>query len=264
MRILKGKHEIRSVADWREYAGPKLPQQWAPGRSACELATAWFRTGQAAEPRELRDLLESRVETRSLQIADVFPEHQIRFDAHRGEPRNADIAFVGRGKAGLVAVTVEAKGDETFGPTVSAALGDALERRLAKTASRGMRRIRDLALSLVPALEPPVKGARRRPIAAVGALRYQLLTAVAGTLAYAEQNSARSAVLIVHEFQTTETSPENHGANARDYDAFLHRLGVKAGVNRELLGPVAIPGGPLFSKRTALFIGKVVTDTRKH
>jgi hypothetical protein len=215
-------------------------------------------------PSELRQLLDTRVETQDLEIDDIHPERQIRFDKHAGEPRNADLVFLGRGVSGLVAVTIEAKADEAFGPTVSEALADALERRLFSETSRGIKRIEDLTLSLVPRLEPAAEGARRQGQGvSVGGLRYQLLTALAGTLAYAQQSDAKIAVLVVHEFVTSMTSAENHRKNARDYAAFLERLRVSADERRqELLGPVAIPGAPLFGSPATLLIGKVVTDTR--
>jgi hypothetical protein len=61
-------------------------------------------------PDELRCLLESRDETRGLTTDCVTPEHRIRFDKFAGEPRNADLAFVGRAPGRVVAVTVEAMG----------------------------------------------------------------------------------------------------------------------------------------------------------
>src|SRR5690606_10274883 len=67
---------------------------------------------------------------------EVFPERRIAFDSHAGEPRNADLAFVGVGPAGRVAVTIEAKADEPFGDTVAATLSSALERAVAR--ARGM------------------------------------------------------------------------------------------------------------------------------
>jgi len=68
----------------------------------------------------------------------VTPEHQIRFDEHGGEPRNADLGFAGRTANAIVAVTIEAKADEPFGATVTQTLAGALERRIEHGASRGV------------------------------------------------------------------------------------------------------------------------------
>lgn len=73
-------------------------------------------------------------------VDDVTPECRIRFDSLEGEPRNADLAFVGHTPAGVVAVTIEAKADETFGETVANALSSALERVLKSATSPVIRR----------------------------------------------------------------------------------------------------------------------------
>jgi len=45
---------IRSIDDWFNLAPPKKGRkQWKDGRSAKELAKAWFRTGRAKVPEEL-------------------------------------------------------------------------------------------------------------------------------------------------------------------------------------------------------------------
>ena len=94
-------------------------------------------------------------------------------------------------------------------------MADALERLIANPRSRGVRRaLRDLVIAL------PVCG-KGRPKAAT--LRYQLLTAAAGTLAYAGQVGASTAVMLVHEFVTDKTT-DKHSQNEADYAAFLHRV----------------------------------------
>ncbi len=84
----------------------------------------------------LRQLLDSREETRGMAIDTVLPEHRMLFDSHGGEPRNADLAFVGETPTGKVAVTIEAKADEPFGATVSETLAAALERGIETPADR--------------------------------------------------------------------------------------------------------------------------------
>ena len=50
----------------------------------------------------------------------------------------------------------------------------------------------------------------------VGSLRYQLLTALAGTVAAASEFDARHAVLMIHEFETDDRdSADNSGDLAR-------------------------------------------------
>ncbi len=254
MRIEKNNEIIDSMIAWEQVAGLKSSTQWVEGRSAFELARAWVESGTPAMPVELRTLLDSRTETKGLVVDVVLPEYQIAFDTRSGEPRNADLAFLGRVGAAQVAVTVEAKADEPFGLTIADTVSDALERSLENERSEGVGRVQDLVRALLPI--------RSKGLPHLGGLRYQLLTAVAGTVAYAIQNAASCGVLVVHEFVTHKTRPERHEQNAEDYRTFLHRLGhgsVPPSV-RELAGPFTLPGKPLFVDVPPLFIGKVTTD----
>jgi hypothetical protein len=157
----------------------------------------------------------------------------------------------------LVAVTIEAKADETFGLTVAQTLADAMERLLENPRSRGLRRVEDLGRAL---LLPRGTGQPH-----IGALRYQLLTGVAGTLAYAADVGASTAVLIVHEFVTDKTADEKHEQNEADYRGFLHRLGGTVPSRDKvprLLGPFSVPGAPLFGSGAKMLIGKATTNLR--
>jgi hypothetical protein len=256
MRIEKGGRSISTLGDWEQLAPPKRSEQWTPGRSAYELARAWCGGGGPAIPSELLALLDSTDETRSLVIECVHSEHRIAFDDYGGEPRNADLAFLAASARGPVAVTVEAKADEPFGLTVADTLADALERRIENDRSNGIRRVEALAAAL---FGPRMKGQPR-----VGDLRYQLLTAAAGSLAYAEANGASIAVLVVHEFVTSKTNAAKHERNARDLDAFLTRLGrpdAAAQAPERRVGPLTVPATYTLSSRPMLFVGKISTHS---
>jgi hypothetical protein len=254
MRIEKDGRLISSMREWQQFAPPKGENHWVEGRSACEIARAWCGTGQTAMPRELRVLLDSRPETRDMVVEVVEPEKKIRFDKRKGEPRNADLAFVGHVGNRRIAVTVEAKADEPFGSTVEETMKAARKRLAENPRSGGVGRVEDLIASLLP----PGNGQAE-------ALRYQLLTAVAGTLAYARDEKADLAVLIVHEFVTPLTSDELHEENEKAYRRFLMRLGGGSDVtaaSASLEGPFRIPGGQLFPEADPILIGKVTTRLR--
>ena len=137
----------------------------------------------------------------------------------------------------------EAKADELFGSTIAKTLADAVERKLANPHSRGIQRVEELIQSL---FSPRQKGYPH-----VAGLRYQLLTAAGGTLAYATKENASIAVLILHEFVTEETNDENLTRNDSDYLNFLHRLGeaqTSASDTAVLRGPFSFPSGPLFDQ----------------
>src|SRR4051812_47562243 len=78
----------------------------------------------------------------------------------------------------------------------------------------------------------------------LGQLRYQLLTAIAGTVAWAQAQGTDRAVLIVHEFATASTRDVNHHRNAAGLDAFVTRIsnGVIAGEPSGSVGePISLP-----------------------
>lgn len=257
MRVEKNGTPIMCLEDWRSLAPPKSPGQWVQGRSAYEVAKAWCGASGPAVPECLRALLETSKRTRGLEVDMVLPEHRIRFDQHGGEPRNADVAFVGHTAASKVAVTVEAKADEPFGATVGKTIADALERAAQNPESRGVRRVEDLVRALL--------GPRDAGHTPISELRYQLLTATAGTLAYAINERADTAVLVVQEFVTNKTKDPLHARNAEDYLAFLSRLGITEVVNHGMLslaGPFSIPGVPIFHRTPTLMVGKVTTNCR--
>lgn len=124
---------------------------------------------------------------------------------------------------------------------------------LADSRSGGISRLVDLARALFSPIaenSPPVT-----------TLRYQLLTATAGTLALAKSIGASKAVLVVQEFHTSATSQRKLELNNADFRAFVHRLsnGVVSNAQTGMLyGPFVVPGEPLFSKPPRLFIGKAV------
>lgn len=250
MRIEKGARSISSIDDWRTLAGPKRPYQWAEGRSAFELARAWIGSGIPSMPLDVRRILDSRDETRGIVVELVKPEHHIHFDTKAGEPRNSDLAFVGHANGRSVAVTVEAKADEPFGATVTKTMADALERAVTNERSRGLERVRGLARELF--------GPRSKGDPALGNLRYQLLTAVLATLAYAAQEHADVAVLLVHEFLTDKTSAAKVQKNSEDLDRFMVRLsgGAYTAAGDGLNGPIPVRGAPT---AVPLFIGKLST-----
>jgi hypothetical protein len=215
-----------------------------------ELARAWIGSGMPAMPADVLRLLDSREETRGMTVEVVKPAHQIRFDTNAGEPRNSDLAFVGRANGRSIAVTVEAKADESFGATVSKTMADALERAVTNERSRGLERVRSLARELF--------GPRTKGDPSLGNLRYQLLTAVSATLAFAAHEHADIAVLLVHEFLSRETSTAKVQRNSEDLDQLLFRLsgGAYPAAGDGLNGPISVRGAPT---EVPLFIGKLST-----
>lgn len=248
---------ITSFEDWKELAPPKAKHHWAAGRSARELASLWCPQVGPTMPDALREVLEAIEGTRNIVFGVGKPEHRIRFDQRRGEPRNADMAFVYYTGTSKVAVTIEAKADEPFGLTVAQTLAAATERHAFNPRSEGVQRVNDL----ISALFSP----RVAEESEICELRYQLLTAVAGSIAYARNEGASKAVMVVHEFKTTKTKDHLHARNADDFAEFLRSLrGTREREHSSpaVWGPIMIPGAPLFADVPPLFIAKVVTERR--
>lgn len=250
MRIQGNGLAITSTEEWFAAAPPKGKlRQWQPYRSALELARAWCAgSGIVRAPREVIELLESHPLSAGadLEAAEGWAELHVRFDSLAGEPRNTDLAMVatvsgleGAAPARRIAVSIEAKADESFGPRITGAVRAAEARRAAGKASHGDVRARSLMAAIL--------GARGGQGPATLALRYQLLTATAGALAFAEQAQADVAVLVFHEFvdsRNVRTSPARVAANARDLDAFLSWMTdgtISSLAVGRLVGPIPVP-----------------------
>ncbi len=230
-------------------------RQWVVGRSAKELAKAWFETGVARVPKQLADLFESHPDFRPVTWEWGEPEVRIPFDKIKGEPRNTDLAIRAHDDRGTMAISIEAKADEPFGPMLGDALAVAIDRRTANPRSRAPDRIEQLVDALLPPKNVGLPNLR--------SLRYQLLTVTAGALAWAEQCESRRAVLVVHEFQSAATNSASQAANHADFDRFIRRI---AGSNIQknivpgtLLGPINVNGVPLFTQSAHLYFGLIVT-----
>jgi|GEM_PF-1489078 len=217
MRIEKkgkdGQHirRIQTLEDWHDLAPPASEVHWVEGRSAMEAARAWLeRAGEP--PAEVLKLFSRHADFDGVEFTHVEPEALLRFDERAG-PRHADLSVMAEDRRGPIAVTVEAKADEPFDELVGVAFSNALETLLQNPRSGKVDRIVELAQSLFR----PQAGDQQP----VTSLRYQLLTATAGTLAHAVAMGANRAVLIVHEFITSKTSEQLLAQNHADLSRFV-------------------------------------------
>jgi len=258
MRILKDGQSITSLAQWFDHAPPKgRERQWRDGRSAKECARAWLDAAHAGVPDEIAELLSNHRDFGTLSFALAEPEMRLPFDNFGGETRNADIVVTAHDQHGPIALTIEAKADEAFSETVAETLAAALERRLKNPNSAGIKRIEQLC----DALFRPARAGEP----SLGDLRYQLLTATAGSLALASRLGSQRAVMVIHEFITDQTTDAEHVKNSHDLSRFIQRLsaggatGCPPGV---LLGPLTVPGKPLFDAPARFYIGKAIRNVR--
>src|SRR5688500_2265226 len=103
----QGSHEWQ-----RLLAQPE--KHWRPGYSATCLAECWEKA--AGLPHEVERLLSSIAPAPELLVA--LPEHKVPLPgSHRGDSQNDLFALVRAGDQ-TVAVTIEGKVDEPFGPSM--------------------------------------------------------------------------------------------------------------------------------------------------
>ena len=249
MQIISVSGEpIESVDDWLRLAPPARGlAHWKDGRSAKELAKAWFASGAAQVPDELAALLKSHPATAALKLESGTPEVVTKLDNYRGAARHHDLVLVGRAAGVCTLVAVEAKADEPF--------DDPIAKRLAKSSDGGS--------NLPQRIDLLCRSIFGRPCdAALGQLRYQLLHGVAGTLIEASKQEATQAVFVVHEFLSAGTDPEKAALNAQDLERFVRTLpgGAAAELRHgQLGGPIMVPGGEFVPVHLPLFVGKVTT-----
>ena len=156
-------------------------------------------------------------------------------------------------------IAVEAKTDEPFGETVKNTLRKAYERKAENPQAQGVARLEQLGAAILG-----VPSDRLLEVE-VGKLRYQLLTVSAAALAEAQRQSAHRAVVIIHDFVTTQTSNQKRCKNAKDLNDFARKVSngvvesVAAGTVR---GPLELPGHPLIDSPIRFYIGKAVRNLR--
>jgi len=245
IKSVSGK-SITSMDEWLEYSPPTHKElHWKDGRSAKELAKFWMnRNGESfVIPNELQSLFNSNPVTSELMVESIIPEYKTELDTF-GKGRIHDLLLIGKKRDYPIVVSVEAKADENFGPTI------AERRRNNPVNSKINERIELLSkqLFLDANIEP---------------LRYQLLHGIAGTLLEAKKQKVDFAVFVVHEFTDRLTNPKKQQKNANDLNLFISTL-VNESVELaygSLLGPIRVPVGNEDTNEPALFIGKIKTES---
>lgn len=257
--LIQSGREIASVEDWFQYAPPKRGErQWQRKRSAMESARAWLRSGKPRVPSEITEALDSQRATTDFQPLYAIPELVTRLDEFRGEHRNHDLVVLGMAQGRRTLIGVEAKADEAFGSmTVAKYLTGAAK----KSGSNAPERVRRLLRALFGAASLSDEANAVEPYAS---LRYQLLTALAGTLIEARRRWAEQAVLMVHEFTSSAeqgypgSQPANLERNTLALESFVEALPGGSAELRpgQLVGPLHAPGSDVVPSDVPFFIGK--------
>lgn len=186
-----------SGTDWQHLlAKPKL--HWKKGYSAMSAAACW-EDNQPQLPSEIIHILEESKEPllSNLELLIAIPEWEVELPGGKTASQT-DILAITRNDSGLAIIGVEAKANETFGPTLGEKKSDASDGQL--------NRIAFLEHEL----------GRKLPFE--GHIRYQLLHRTVSAILSAQAFHAPIAVMLVHSFGPTSKWRD-------DFEAFCQKLG---------------------------------------
>jgi hypothetical protein len=171
--------------DWRRLLA-KPETQWAPGKSALEMAVCWesARKTPRGIPTEVADALDSVKELAGTELVIGIAEHQVDFPGG-GHPSQNDLWALLRKDGLRISMTIEAKAGEPLDKLVADWLKDANAR------SGKPARLEALQRELgIPGLD-------------VSQLRYQLLHRTASAIVEARRFGTDVAVMLVQSFNRT-------------------------------------------------------------
>ena len=186
----------REPEDWRELLADK--SHWRTGYSAKALAYCWEEA--KGFPPEIIQLFQEAIEPacRNIHYLLAFPEWRVSLPGG-SRPSQNDLFVLAKCDDDLVAMMIEGKVSESFGPT--------LEEWLAEASQGKIQRLdfleKQLGLSEIP-----------------GTIRYQLVHRTASAVMEAKRFGAKRAMMIVHSFSQTDQWFE-------DFQAFLYLFGAK-------------------------------------
>ena len=235
---------VTTIDQWHRFAPPKKASHWKDGHSAKENARAWIAAAPGLQP-DIAQILAACRDIGPLRRWCAEPEARIPIDSFRGEPPNIDLLLVAEDDHGPVVIAIEAKVNERFGKTLANQYRCAQAARASNPRSKAVDRIEALLDRFALDIKQPH----------VPQLRYQLLTATAAVLTEADRRSSERAVLIVHEFVTRCTRPEECKRNTAHLDRFLvTALGCEGHLAPgDVAGPILVQGAP------TLYVGKAQT-----
>jgi len=190
------------------------PYHWKEGRSAYEAAHSWINARDI--PPAIRNVLRADRTLSDAELVRATFERQTPLD-RLGRPSQTDVLAVVKTNSGPAVLGIEAKVDETFGPTVDEWLRDASEGKVERLAGLVLR----LGLGQ----------------AEIGTLRYQLLHRAVATLLEARAAGAGHAALIVQSF-----SPPTIRAGFADFQRFAYAVGIAVESPDGLSSPIMLSG----------------------
>lgn len=239
---LRSNDSIVSLLEWHFECPPKSKVHWQPDHSAMETAKLWLN----GIPIEFKQILKGF----DLEFEQCSPEFVTRFDNFSGNGRNHDLLILAKNKKdGKVIISVESKVDESYGQTIGPYLKSISCKKDNGQNSNADQRIEELRKAIFPQLETNE----------FEFLRYQLLTAVAGTLAEAKIQGAKKAIFLVQTLKTSVLNEAKNRNNQRDLDYFIRAISNGEYPNihdNDLFGSFKFTGNEFIPDDVELWIGK--------
>jgi hypothetical protein len=170
----------RGPEDWQRFlADPE--KQWRRGFSARTAAYSWESANGLPPEIEALFVTSGVEEFQKVDLLIAIPEHRVSLPPIQGHPSQNDVFALAKAATGqLIALAVEAKVAEPFGPTFDEWGANTTQGK----AERGEFLRSKLGLT----------------DKAIGPIRYQLMHRLASALLEAERFNAGFAALIVHSF----------------------------------------------------------------
>lgn len=233
--------EIHTLDDWERYASTK--GKWADGYSAKELARLWLAGDGATYVEEaLAGVMPG------LSVQEAIAEARTIFDGYPGGVRNHDVLALGAWEGGQAVVGVEGKVNESLDAKLSAKYGAAAKRKRNNLNSNLDLRVDDLLAALI--------GKRYGDDPALAGLRYQVLSALAGTVAEAAETTTAAAV-VIHLLDTRQAKPKKFRETRAAVADFAHAAGLPT---QDVIGPVALKA-PIMDAPSGLPVYLTVIET---
>jgi hypothetical protein len=242
-RNLTLSDNISSNEEWFVKCPPQRGiLQWRDGRSAKETARHWIN----GIPQPFTDLFRGL----KLEFQVCSPEYVSDFDNLKGNGRNHDLLIIANDPAeNRIVISVESKVDESFGQTVGDYQKDIKKKKDKNISTQADIRISQLRLALMPNI----------PDLEFNKVRYQLLTALAGTLSEAKKQKSKSTFLVVQTFITNDIDQVKHKINQTDLDYIVDTISngkFKSVIDGSLIGPMRVHGNEFIPNNIDLWIGK--------
>lgn len=202
-----------SAAAWAPLlAKPAI--QWKAGRSAMSLAACW-EDAHPELPPEIRTALDGsgHPSLQDLSLVLALPEFTTPLPGGSTSSQT-DVMVLARNQQGLIAIGVEGKVDEEFGPTM-------LKKR--KEPSEGLSARLSFLHEHLGLLDPLPDN-----------ILYQLLHRTVAALLFAIEVHCSAAVMLVHSFSADASRLD-------DFVAFGQAVGIEVGLNQVQLVKTRTP-----------------------